>query len=86
MVGRFGSIFILFLSLFAASVSGGYCPNDCSKRGTCTVEGACACQAGWTVAPDCSERKSVQLMVDEEFLFDLLSLLSSSLLAFYLIR
>ena len=29
------------------------CPNDCSKRGTCTIESACECNAGY-FGGDCS--------------------------------
>ena len=31
------------------------CPNDCSRRGKCTLENTCECDTGFDVVADCSQ-------------------------------
>jgi len=49
---------LLCILLATVGLCSGACPNDCSKRGKCSIENVCICDELYRVAPDCSQRKT----------------------------
>eukprot|EP01032_Pedospumella_encystans_P026307 gene26307-29717_t len=47
---------MLFIFLGIFGLCNAACPNDCSKRGKCSIENVCICDELYRVAPDCSQQ------------------------------
>ena len=58
-MGAVYNLVVLFIFLVTLGLCNGACPNDCSKRGKCSIENVCICDELYRVAPDCSQRKTV---------------------------